>query len=270
MSSDTPDHTNALPQGDGAKLMLDLNDQAPPTSSDGGGAMIGGGVFNPNMLDTAPGASAGGAGDPASGDLFAKPASPFRGQTFFIGAVLVLGIGVVVGMRQLSLAAAKAGEMFSLEFEPEAEDVEAIAKFDRVMRDLERSGRPMQVPLDQLNGSPFTFSFGEEPIEVEAGEDMSMAQLREAQRQAALEEQRRASAVQARNDEIFSALGELKVQSVLGGSTPVARISGEAVREGDELGIFRAVKISGRAVVLEVDGRYFAIPMGGEAREIER
>lgn len=266
MSTDPSSH-NTLPQGGDSKLMLDLGDQAPPTSS-GAGGMISGGVFNPNMLDTAPGADP--AADPAQGDLFAKPKSPLRGQTFFIGVVLVLGVGVVAGMRQLSLAAAKAGELFSLEFKPEAEDVEAIAKFDRVMRDLERSGRPMQVPLDQLKASPFTFTFGEEPIEVEPGEDMSMAQLREAQRQAALEEQRRAAAEQARNEEIFSALGELKVHSVLGGSTPVARIGSDAVREGDELGMFRTVKISGRTVVLEVDGRYFAIPMGGEAREIER
>ncbi len=266
MSTDTPDSNNTLPPGDDAKMMLDLNDQAPPTSS-GGGAMLSGGVFNPNMLDVAsPSAS----GDPASTEIFAKPKSPFRGQTFFIGVVLVLGIGVVAGMRQLSLAAAKAGEMFSLDFQPEAEDIEAIAKFDRVMRDLERSGRPMQVPLDQLKASPFTFSFNDTPIEIESGEDMSMAQLREQQRLAALEEQRLADEALARNEAILSALEALKVQSVLGGRTPVARISGEAVREGDEIGMFRAVKISGRTVVLEVDERYFAIQMGSDPREIER
>lgn len=264
---DDPGNTNAPSQGEGANLTLGLREQAPPTSSDAAGPMIAGGVFNPNMLDTAPGSD--GSGDP-SGELFAKPSSPFRGQTFFIGAVLALGVGVVFGMRQLSLAAAKAGELFSLEYQPEAEDVEAIAKFDRVMRDLERSGRPVQVPVDQLKASPFTFTFGEEPIEIDPGEDMSMAQLREAQRQAALEEQRRAAEIRARNDEIFKALGELKVHSVMGGSKPVAMISGKAVREGDELGMFRAVKIAGRTVVLEVDNRYFAIPMGGEAREIER
>ena len=267
MSTENNDSISGAPEGENAKLMLDLGEQAPPTSSGGGGAMIAGGVFNPNMLDTA---GAPGAGDPASSELFAKPKSPFRGQTVFIGAVLVLGIGVVVGMRQLSIAAAKAGEMFTLDFKPEAEDVEAIAKFDRVMRDLELSGRPMQVPLDELTSSPFTFSFHEEPIEIEAGEDMTLAQLREAQRQAALEEQRQAAAEEARQSRIMTALANLKVQSVLGGTTPVARVSGEAVREGDELGIFRAVKISGRTVVLEVDSRYFAIQMGAEPREIHR
>ncbi len=265
MSSDTPANNNALPQGDGSKLMLDLNEQAPPTSS-AGGAMLSGGVFNPNMLDSA---GQGGSGDPG-GELFSKPKSPFRGQTFFIGVVLVLGVGVVAGMRQLSLAAAQAGEMFSLDFQPEAEDVEAIAKFDRVMRDLERSGRPMQVPLDAVKANPFTFSFNDEPIDAEPGEDMSLAQLREQQRRAALEEQRLADVALAREKEILTALDELKVQSVLGGRAPVARVSGEAVREGDQVGMFRAVKISGRTVVLEVDQRYFAIQMGTEPREIER
>ncbi len=267
MSTENTDSLNDAPQGENAKLMLDLGEQAPPTSSGSGGGMIAGGVFNPNMLESA---GSPGSGDPASTELFAKPKSPFRGQTFFIGAVLVMGIGVVVGMRQLSIAAAKAGEMYSLDFKPEAEDVEAVAKFDRVMRDLELSGRPMQVPLDKLTKSPFTFSFNDEPVQIEDGEDMSLAQLREAQRQAALEEQRQAAAVEARNNEIMSALAEMKVQSVLGGGTPVARVSGEAVREGDMLGIFRAVKISGRTVVLEVDDRYFAIQMGVEPREIHR
>jgi len=268
VSNETPENSNVAPQGGDDKLMLDLNDQAPPTSSSGGGAMLSGGVFNPNMLDTA--GAGGGEGDPASAELFSKPKSPFRGQTLFIGIVLVLGVGVVVGMRQLSLAAAKAGEIFSLDFEPEAEDIESVAKFDRVMRDLERSGRPMQVPVDQVKTSPFTFAFNEEPIEVEPGEDMSLAQLREQQRRAAEEEQRRADEERDRNNQLMTELASLKVQGILGGSTPVARVSGKAVREGDEIGMFRAVKISGRTVVLAADGRYFAIQMGAEPREIER
>jgi len=94
--------------------------------------------------------------------------------------------------------------------------------------------------------------------------------MREQQRRAAEEEQRRADEERDRNDQIMRELALLKVQGILGGSTPVARVSGQAVREGDEVGIFRAVKISGRTVVLEIDERYFAIQMGSEPREIER
>ena len=71
----------------------------------------------------------------------------------------------------------------------------------------------------------------------------------------------RAAAERARHDaelrrgKVQTALAQLKINGIIGGSNPVARISGEAVRVGDTIGdppLFRVKSIQGRSVELEL------------------
>ncbi|MEZ6241433.1 MAG: hypothetical protein R3B57_00155 [Phycisphaerales bacterium] len=250
------DDARALPEGDGAKVSLDLGG--------GEGGSLGspqGASFNPNLLGLDK-------DDDAAPDLFAKKASPYRGQTMFIAVVLVMGAGAIFGMRQIAVTAAKAGEMFNLNFQPEAEDAEMNKKFNRVMQDLERSGRPMQVPIDAIAGSPFQF-VARTDVEPEPGEDPSLAQLREMERQRALDAEKARQAAAARDAKIQTALKKLQLQGILGGSTPVARISDQTFREGDTIEeLFTIARIEGRGVILQVDDRYFVLQIGREPREV--
>ena len=66
-----------------------------------------------------------------------------------------------------------------------------------------------------------------------------------------------------RKREIVRKYSALDLNSVLLGSTPVARISGNTVRVGDILdGIFRVKSISARTVNLEVDGKLYTLSLG--------
>ncbi len=249
------DDAHALPEGD-AKVNMDLGEP-------GGELATTPSSFNPNLLGLDKDD-----GEEGAPDLFAKKASPYRGQTMFIAVVLVMGAGAIFGMRQLAVSAAKAGELFNLNFEPQAEDVELNRKFTKVMEDLERSGRPMQVPIDQLHGSPFQFELRAE-AEPEPGEDPSLAYLREQERQRARDAELAREAAAARDAEIASQLKHLALQGVLGGTSPVARISGETYSEGDTIGeMFEVARIEGRGVILTVDGRFFVLQIGREAREV--
>lgn len=247
----------ALPGGDGAKVALDLSD----AGGDAALASPRGASFNPNLLGLDK--------DDDSPDLFAKKASPYRGQTLFIGVVLVLGAGAIFGMRQIAVSAAKAGELFNLNFQPEAEDAEINRKFDRVMQDLERSGRPMQVPLDEIEGSPFQFLSRAEDFEPEPGEDPSLALQRDRDRQRLADAERARQAAAVRDAKIQTELKKLQLQGVLGGTTPVARIADETYRLGDQIAeLFTIVRIEGRGVILQVDDRYFVLQIGRDPREV--
>lgn len=58
-----------------------------------------------------------------------------------------------------------------------------------------------------------------------------------------------------RRRSIETAFSELDLHSVMGGPTPVARISGQTVRVGDVVGsYFKVIAIEGRTVTLQVEG----------------
>ncbi len=255
---DDTNDARALPEGDGAKVSMDLGG--------GGGALAEpqSASFNPNLLGLDKDD-----GEEGAPDLFAKKASPYRGQTMFIAVVLVMGAGAIFGMRQIAVSAAKAGELFNLNFQPQTEDVELNKKFNRVMQDLERSGRPMQVPLEQLEGSPFQFLTRGEISEPEPGEDPSIAYQREQDRLRAHEAEMARQAAATRDTLITAELKKLTLQGVVGGSAAVARISGETYREGDTIAeMFSVERVEGRGVILQVDDRYFVLQIGREAREV--
>jgi len=61
---------------------------------------------------------------------------------------------------------------------------------------------------------------------------------------------------------VVDTLASLTLQGVLGGTIPVARVSGETVRVGDTLSeIFTVKLITGRTVTLETDGKEFQLTM---------
>jgi len=75
-------------------------------------------------------------------------------------------------------------------------------------------------------------------------------------------EARRLAELQARLAKVQSEFNKLELNSVLGGSMPIARISGEAVRVGDKIGdYFTVVAIHGRSVELSAEGEIYTLFM---------
>ena len=94
----------------------------------------------------------------------------------------------------------------------------------------------------------------ESKIGVSDPNDLSARQKLEAQRR--LEDR-----VSARK----TAFGKLKLESILNGVKPVARISKETVAVGDTVdSIFKVMSIKDRSVELMCDGEVFVLELGGK------
>lgn len=190
--------------------------------------------------------------------------SKFTAQHAMLLLVVVLGGGALYGMRTMGMGPGVAGATVSIDYKPGDTSRDAADRFARVMDDLERSGRPVQVPAGAITGSPFRFA--DRAVQAETGPSGPNAAEREAMLRAERERQERE---QLKRDIDFAA-SRLRLQGVLGGRVPVARINGETVRVGDEVGeYFRAESIDGRSVVLgSKDGRRFLIAMGQDVQEL--
>jgi hypothetical protein len=117
------------------------------------------------------------------------------------------------------------------------------------MGQLEAGSDVTQIPLDDVAINPFEWNIDETVDLSSTGTTTPQVDPAELARR-------------EREQNIQSEFSVLRLNSVIGGSMPVARISGELVREGDKLGTFFTVKqISTREVVLTVDGKDFVLSM---------
>lgn len=173
--------------------------------------------------------------------------------------VIILGVSAcaLIAMRKLGL---KAGlDMTTVaDASPVTftrDDPEKMARYERIMADLQR----IQAPLDMSSGE-----LAKIPLLLDAGAPGAPAVNPDtpdaiAARQQAIEDRKKNERLARLKDQ----LGKLKLQSVVGGRTPVARISGETVKIGDKVGDNFIVKaIHDRSVDVEIEGETFTIDMG--------
>lgn len=174
------------------------------------------------------------------------------GGVIVAGLVIALGLGAIFGMRMVSKLVDTVQALAQVQFDPDQKSKEEDARMRKVMLELDRSSRPVQV-VDPLRRDPFArLNTGDDivsiPVDTEDPEAVARAReeaerrAREAARRRALDEMTRA---------VESEIAELKVQGLIGGRVPVARINGEAVRVGDRVGEHFVVEsIDGRQVVV--------------------
>jgi len=119
-----------------------------------------------------------------------------------------------------------------------------------LLTQLASSGQVVQVPLDQVGTNPFVWKGLKVPEHVDP---VSTGPQVDPVEQARL----------AREKELDTAFSKLRLNSVIEGSIPVARISGELVRIGDSIGEFFTVRsIKTRRVDLVADEKVFVLIMG--------
>ena len=185
-------------------------------------------------------------------------------NTMLLLGVLAVAGGVLGAMRKVGLgpAATAAATNFDTAL------VESASKPSRdhrpLLADLNASRTALQVPDSHVRANPFMLAPAPE-----AGPDLAAAERRAAEALKAEAERMKQAAAQ-RQKELQTAITNLRLNSVLGGSTPRARINGQLVAAGERVGSFFTLKvIHGRSVELEAEGRLFVLEMEQKAAPAE-
>ncbi|MCW5774900.1 MAG: hypothetical protein KIS87_00440 [Phycisphaeraceae bacterium] len=196
----------------------------------------------------------------ATGEDDPFDATPKRGPRRVVVAALVL-VGAAAGifaMRAIGMGPGAALAGLVLDFKPGSTAGAEVSP--RLLADLERSKRAVQVPAEVIDKDPFRLrtdagvpAIADDPEAIARAEAARQAKLLEEQR---LERERR-------ERELQTAFGRFELQGIMGGAMPIARISGKLVRVGDMLeGGFKVTLIEGRRVVLAADDTEFVLEFG--------
>ncbi|GIK18683.1 MAG: hypothetical protein DYG93_06525 [Leptolyngbya sp. PLA2] len=196
----------------------------------------------------------------ASGEEDPFDATPKRGPRRIVVAGLVL-VGAAAGifaMRAIGMGPGAALAGLVLDFKPGASGSTEVSP--RLLADLERSKRAVQVPAEVIDKDPFRLrTDAGTPLMTDDPEAIARA---EAARQAKLLEEQRLER-ERRQRELQTAFGRFELQGIMGGTMPIARISGKLVRVGDMLeGGFKVTQIEGRRVVLVAEDTEFVLEFG--------
>lgn len=174
-----------------------------------------------------------------------------RSRSAMVAAfVVVAAVGSLFAMRQLGLGPALSLADVAVEYTPEESAKAGIAS-GKVLADLERSRRAVQVPQENITQDPFELN-ADKGIDTSPKIDADLAMRAELERQR--------QALEARAKKIETALNGLTLQSVMLGSKPVARINGEIYRVGMTIAdYFIITGIEGREVTLFADDQTYTL-----------
>jgi len=185
--------------------------------------------------------------------LSARP-KRFSSHNTVTALVLLVSAIMLYGMRQAGMRSGMTFKEVKIEYQREEVSPAMQAAQRRILEDLARSERPVQIPADKLTKNPFELG-AIAAATAAPTEDQSLA---EAQRQAELARQARAE----RLEKIQSTLATLHLKSVMEGRVPLARINDQTVRVGDVVAeLFTVSRIDGRRVELTADGQAFRLEM---------
>jgi len=187
-----------------------------------------------------------------SPDAVAPKKARISTQMIALAVLLAIGGGLIYGMRLLGIGPLTTLAKTKMPDYDLNKPTPGSADHKRILQDLAANHAASQVPVDEVQKNPFRMADALTNAPAQANG--------EAGDRAAAERARRDS--DARHAKMKAALAALKVNGVIGGTHPVARISGEAVRIGDTVGEFFTVKsIHGRTVEVECDGATYEISM---------
>lgn len=199
--------------------------------------------------DAAGGKSVFGMETAAAGDAFGRASGrKFSVQSIVMVLVVLVSAVAVVGMRAMGTRGGIA--MGNDEVQYTAQDADVGVRFAKVMGDLARVQRPLDVALGEFGRSPFMIrsSTADAPASDMTPEQRAEKEHRERQ--------------ETRRKQIDESFASLTIQSIIGGRVSLARISGDVYSEGDVInGLFKVVSIEDRTVHLEADGQRFELTL---------
>ncbi|HEX2839586.1 MAG TPA: hypothetical protein VHN77_15820 [Phycisphaerales bacterium] len=174
-----------------------------------------------------------------------------------VGAVvLALSAGALMGMRAYGSRSGINFEKVSAE-STYKEDADRTLAYDRIMADLARVNRPLDVPLEDFGHSPFLARVTEADV---GGTAVSVGASHTPLTPETAEEKNDRVAA-ARKAQLMAEVAKLELHTVMGGRVPLARINDETVGLNGTIGPFTVVAIEGRGVTLEAEGYRFNLTM---------
>jgi len=200
-----------------------------------------GGTFRLDSMSPGSAAAAGG---------FAAPKKPnVLVQLGFFAVLLAAAGGVVYSMRKMGIGPLKAFATTQVPDYDVTKTPGGGADHTKVLNELTRASTNAQVPADQVQKNPFRLADA-----LGAGaEETDDAKKSEAQRIAAETRARKEAEARARG--IEARLNNLRIHSIMSGTTPVARVNSDFVRVGDVIEETFSVKaINERSIEIEADG----------------
>lgn len=245
-------NSSSSPSGSGG--LMPLSDQQPEQSPAAG-------VFRLEAM--VPGAD-GASGSAGAAGLAAPKKRKVSTQAIALGALLALGGGMIYGMRLLGIGPLTTLAKTVVPDYDLTKPSARAADHQKIIQDLAANHAASQVPVEEVQKNPFKMSDVVSPTAPVAG---AVGDPNAATRAAAERAKRDA---EVKRGKVQGALAQLKVNGIIGGSNPVARISGEAVRVGDTLsdGMFTVKAIHGRSVELTIantDGEVVELAMDDDA-----
>ncbi len=187
-------------------------------------------------------------GFPAGLDPAHKPKRKIPGQSIVLGVVLTVSVITLYAMRSYGM---RSGMTFAdVNVDYKSQDDEKSRTYDRIMRELAQAQQPIDIALTELSESPFLPKVNKPVLNPVTNQIEAAPTNNEA------------LAAQRREQELAMALGSLRLNAVMGGDVPIARINERLYRVGmsvDEVFTVRA--IDGMSVTLEADGKLFMLVM---------
>lgn len=183
----------------------------------------------------------------------ARPKTSVSIQNVLMMLVVAGSTGLIYGMRVIGMGSGVAMASVKIDYTPPEVDPAKLARQERMLASLQNPHAAIDVDPRSLGLTPFITKAREDTNvlvvdDSAAGEARRLEQLRRAK-----EEFRK-----KRQD----ALAGLHLQSVMGGSVPIARLNGENYTLGDRIGeFFTIVGIEGRSITLESEGEHFTLEM---------
>lgn len=198
----------------------------------------------------------------ASGDdgPLEPPKRSFVGsQNALLALVILAAGGALFAMRYLGMGPRSSiAEQARLPFEVDRPRDVSFTQHKQAIAELSASRIVSQVPGDQVQRNPFAL---EGIIQVSQRAPAPAAGESAEARAARLAAEKQARDAASHAQQIQTTVAGLTVNSVIvGGPVPVARINGDLYRIGDVIDELLTIKdIHGRGVVLEADGKTYAI-----------
>ena len=204
---------------------------------------------------------------PMSAISSSAPESKVNAQLVIAACVIAIGGGAIYGMRYIGMKAGLDESIVSIDYASETSNIEFTKRFNKAMKSLDESKLSVQLN-DQTAFAENPFkrpSSMPQEVEIPIDPGMSEAERLALQKQRQLERDRI-----ERKEMVISDAMRYKLQGIIGGTNPAARISGQAVRKGMKLGdLFMVEEITGRSVIIEADGMRFELAIGQETVQLD-
>lgn len=188
-------------------------------------------------------------------------------QLVIAACVLAIGGGAIYGMRYIGMQAGLGENIASIDYASESNTADFANRFESVMKTLDESTISIQLSdTDEFPEAPFS----RPTIEKDTYVEQIDPGLSQEERDQIAQERARERELELRRENVISEALRFKLQGIIGGSRPAARISGMPVRAGMPLGdFFKVTEITGRSVIIEADGMRFELAMGEETVQLD-